>query len=285
MNPLQPRGFNVLPIGVKNIIIINVIFFFATWSFSYGQHINLNSILGLFYPGHPNFKPYQFITYMFMHGDISHLAMNMLSLWFLGSIMEQVWGLQRFIVYYVVCGLGAALCHLGIMYYQSYQLHEAANAFFANPSYAQFTHFIYSNKVDLNTSLVQNSWGSFIQTWANDPSNTNLLANGKQYVQEYISNFYVFDARFSSGMIGASGAVYGILFAYGYLFPNTLLYVYFLVPIKAKYLVAILGAVEIFLAWKYVPGDNIAHIAHLGGMLVGFVLLLIWKKTIKKSLF
>jgi membrane associated rhomboid family serine protease len=115
----------------------------------------------------------------------------------------------------------------------------------------------------------------YIQQWTAQPDNVQFTNSMKQLVTEYSHNLANLDARFSEVMVGASGAVYGVLFAYGYLFPNTLIYVYFLIPIKAKYLVLLMGAFEFFSAWRSTPGDNIAHVAHLGGMLFGFILLLL----------
>lgn len=184
---------------VKNLIIVNVVVFF-------GQFIlpNLTEILSL-YNVHTNlFKPYQLFTYMFAHGGFFHIFFNMMMLAFLGPIIETFWGSQRFLLFYLITGIGAAVFNIGM-------------------------GFIWPG------------------------------------------------AAFGA-MIGASGAVYGVLTAFGVLFPNMELHLLFPpVPIKAKYLVMILGGIAIFSGFNGRAGDNVAHFAHLGGIVVALVLIQVWR--------
>ena len=114
----RPLRFNLLPEVIKNLLIINGLFFVATWVVGNVFHINLTQFLGLYLPGSDNFQPYQLITHMFMHGGIAHIFFNMFALWMFGYSLENVWGPKRFLIYYMVTGLGAALLHLGVNYWE-----------------------------------------------------------------------------------------------------------------------------------------------------------------------
>jgi membrane associated rhomboid family serine protease len=201
--------FNRIPPVTKNIIIINVVMLLA-------MYINENFMLekfALFYPASPFFKPYQYITYMFMHGGIAHIFFNMYAFFLFGTVLEQVWGGKKFFIYYMVTGLGAA-------------------AFFT------FT------------------------TW--------LVSAGYTYEQYY--------DLLRTPTVGASGAVFGILLGYGMLFPNTVLQLIFPpIAIKAKWLVIIYGGLEVVLGLSF-PGSQIAHFAHVGGMIFGFILIKYWNR-------
>ena len=201
--------FNRIPPVTKNIIIINVVMLLA-------MYINENFMLekfALFYPASPFFKPYQYITYMFMHGGIAHIFFNMYAFFLFGTVLEQVWGGKKFFIYYMVTGLGAA-------------------AFFT------FT------------------------TW--------LVSAGYTYEQYY--------DLLRTPTVGASGAVFGILLGYGMLFPNTVLQLIFpTIAIKAKWLVIIYGGLEVVLGLSF-PGSQIAHFAHVGGMIFGFILIKYWNR-------
>ena len=156
------------------------------------------------------FRPYQFITYMFLHGGFTHILFNMLALYMFGTSIENAWGAKRFLTYYLVCGIGAALVHFAIFYFQ-------------------------------------------------------IGGNSEYY-------------NFIPTIIGASGAVFGLLLAYGMMYPNQVIYVQFIIPMKAKYFVALYGAIELFSGINNSAGDNVAHFAHLGGMLFGFILIKYWQK-------
>ena len=163
-----------------------------------------------------------------MHGDFWHLFFNMFILWMFGSILENVWGSKKFLIFYVACGLGAAFLHSGILFYE------------LTPAYQE----LYRMPAD------QQALYKF-----NPALNINVAT------------------------VGASGAIYGCLAAFAYLFPNNLLYLYFFFPIKAKYFVIFLAAMEFWLGVSNNPGDNVAHWAHLGGAAVGFYLVWKWNRN------
>jgi membrane associated rhomboid family serine protease len=205
----SPAGFQLLPPVVKNLLIINGMFFVVTYFFG----VNLQNALGLHYFSSVYFQPYQFVTYMFIHAGPSHIIFNMFALWMFGYLLENVWGSKRFLTYYIITGIGAGLVQTLVFYL----------------TYAPWEIMALSH-------------------------NPNAVT------------------------IGASGAVYGILLAFGMMFPNMLVYIYFLFPIKAKWIVILYGAIELLSGISNRPGDNVAHFAHLGGMLFGLVLILYWKK-------
>ena len=223
----RPNSFSVLPPVVKNLLIINGLFFLATLSFE-TLGTDLSDTLGLHFPLADTFRPYQLITYMFMHGSFMHLFFNMFALWMFGNTLENVWGPKRFLTYYLITGIGAAVCHYAVVYYE---MQPALN-------------------------LINNS-----------PFDYQELEALKQEVYN------------APVVVGASGSVFGILLAFGMLFPNTLLYIYFAIPIKAKWFVVLYGGMELFSGLRGDPGDNVAHFAHLGGMLFGFILIKYWKRN------
>ncbi len=153
----SPSGFRVLPPVVKNILIINIILFVATISLSKSMRIDLTDILGLHYFGSGKFQPYQIISYMFMHGSISHIFFNMFAVWMFGNALENVWGPKRFLLYYLVTGIGAAITHYFVMYFVDITpVLEPINTFLANPSLAGFSDFINSNNFSIISVEVQN---------------------------------------------------------------------------------------------------------------------------------
>ena len=211
MQQFRPGGFRMLPPVIKNLLIINGLMFLPTFFIIY---IGNNSIveqiflfqhtyLNLYYPASSYFKVWQFITYMFMHGNFTHLLFNMFALWMFGNVLESVWGPKRFLNYYLITGIGAAVIYL---------------------------------------------------IW-----------------------IFIMGGPFDSSMLGASGAVFGLLLAFGMMFPNSIIYVFFAIPIKAKYFVMIYGAIELISGIRNNPGDNVAHFAHLGGMIFGYIILRYWK--------
>ncbi len=284
MNEYRPQQFSMLPLAVKNILIINGILYLATYTFQSVYNIELANILGLYFPLNHHFKIWQFVTYMFMHASFDHVLFNMISFWMFGSVLENYWGLKRFLVFYFFTGIGAAICNLAANYWTFYHVQQAAQVFLNSPTPTSLNTFIASQHLmDFRNLISLNK--DYIQQWLLHPDNVQLGNNIKSLVAEYSSNLANLDERFSDVMIGASGAVFGILFAYGYLFPNTLIYVYFLIPLRAKYIVALMGAYEFYSAWRSTPGDNIAHLAHLGGMLFGFILLYFWQKNNRKKFY
>ena len=178
----------------------------------------------LFYFKSPFFKPFQLVTHMFMHGGFTHIFFNMYTLFIFGGVLERVWGSQKFLLYYFVTGIGAALLHLGVMYLQ-------------------------------------------LQGYIADVNAGDFMARAN------------IQALLSTPTVGASGAIYGLLLAYGMLFPNNVMQLIFPpVALKAKWFVLIFGALELLL-WLSGRGGNVAHFAHLGGMIFGFFLILYWKKN------
>ena len=236
----RPTSFTQLPEVIKNLLIINGLLFFATISLkNYG--IDLTQILALHQFQSPNFMPHQLVTHFFMHADFTHLLFNMFALWMFGKILENVWGGKRFLVYYMITALGAAALHLTISQYEIINLQSQLH-----PS-------------DLNI-LLENG--------------KSVLERSQNYSNQIMGKL---NLLINTPTVGASGAVFGILLAFGMLFPDTLLYIYFAVPIKAKYFVMIYGGLELYLGLSNNPADNVAHFAHLGGMLFGFLLLKYWQ--------
>ncbi|HEX4886785.1 MAG TPA: rhomboid family intramembrane serine protease [Luteibaculaceae bacterium] len=223
------RGFNSNTV-IGNLIIINVLAFVAKWLMGYADMLvcgefefgafyrtisKLDLIAGLFLPLSENFRPWQIVTHMFMHGDFFHLLFNMYALWMFGSTLEQVWGARKFLIFYFVCGLGAALTYTLVRMYELQGADEAVAC----------------------------------------------VAN-------------------AIPVLGASGAVFGVLLGFGMLFPNTeLMLLFFPIPIKAKYFVLGYGAIELYTGLKHTPGDNVAHFAHLGGMIFAFILIKVWSNN------
>lgn len=288
MTDFRPSRFQILPTVVKNLIIINSLIVLATFVLGRAG-IDIADYLGLHYWRSHYFKPWQFLTHMFLHGSfndvngtIVHLFSNMFALWMFGSILENLWGPKRFLIFYLVCGLGAAVLHLGVVAYEFKAIENAFMTYQQDPGVNHFDIFLkqYVNLRMGNPQSVR--LYQLNEMWQNDPS-ANLSRESISYINQYLfgtvqENTY-FPGIYDEATVGASGAVFGILFAFGYLFPNTLLYLYFLVPIKAKYVVGAYALFELYAGIRNSAGDNIAHFAHLGGMLVAFILLKIWNKT------
>lgn len=284
MTDFRPGRFNILPTVVKNLIIINALMVFI--QFVLGRMgIDIADYLGLHYWRSTYFRPWQFVTHMFLHGSandlnatILHIFSNMFALWMFGSILENVWGPKRFLTFYLVCGIGAALLHIGVLAYEFHTIEQAFMAYQQNPNADKFNLFVQQNA----------KYSEYLQTfnmqWQAMPS-ANYANESVSAINHYLTGMRHPDTGqhlpgiFDEATVGASGAVFGILFAFGYLFPNTLLYIYFLVPIKAKYVVGAYALFELFAGFRNSAGDNVAHFAHLGGMLVAFILLKIWNKT------
>jgi membrane associated rhomboid family serine protease len=237
------RGIMGLPPVVKNIIMLNIIMILAYYAALSVFRIDLNGLLGLYFPKSEQFKPLQIVTHMFMHASFWHIFFNMYALFIFGPILENVWGPKRFLIYYLVCGLGAALTHETVIFFQ------------------------YNHLVNVIS-----------------PENLQVvLTEGTKYAQQgrYFQDFDMqsLQVLLNTPTVGASGAIFGVLLAFGVLFPNTQLFLLFPpMPIRAKYLVLGYGALELFLAVTQ-PGSNIAHAAHLGGMLFGYILIKYWRRT------
>lgn len=277
MSNYRLSNFSILPTVVKNLLIINGLCFLAYIVLADRGIINLNETLGLYYPESKLFKPYQLISHVFMHGSFMHLFFNMFSLWMFGNVLENYWGPKRFFIYYFATALGAAALHIGVNAIEVNGIKSAVEAYITLPGYDAFVSL--QEKVD--PSLVNNSYfQSFMREWV-------LQKDNPQYVQGSIE---IADAMIQRKLnvptVGASGAVFGLLLAFGMLFPNTeLIMLFFPFPIKAKYFVMIYGAMELFQGISNNPTDNVAHFAHLGGMLFGFILIKIWNKRNRNTFY
>ncbi|MEN8137445.1 MAG: rhomboid family intramembrane serine protease [Bacteroidota bacterium] len=243
----QPTTFKRLPDVIKNLIIINGLFFLGTIVLrNFG--IDLIKAFGLFLPGSTNFAPHQFITHMFMHSisNPGHIFMNMFMLWMFGNMLENIWGAKRFLVFYMVTGLGAGLLYTAVHYTEAMMLQNQL----------------------MEAGMSQSDLMNLVTTMRYNPAVLSSVT------EDVLRDYWL---AFNTPVIGASGAVYGVLMAFGMIFPNMMIYIYFLFPIKAKWLVIILGAVEFFQGFNS-SGSNVAHFAHLGGMLFGYLLIKYWQK-------
>lgn len=233
--------------GIKHLLIINVLLFGAT--FLLGEQ--LYTWLALWYPQNLNFGLWQVVSHMFMHGGIAHILFNMYALWAFGSPLERMWGTKKFLFFYFSAGLGAALIHTGWNYFQVSQGLDALMA-------------AGVPRADVLDALVQ---GKYSPAW--------MEMAPRDTVQSMINSFM-------TPAVGASGAIYGILVAFGMLFPNSELFLIFLpIPIKAKYFIPGLILLDLFSGVTGQPifGQNIANFAHLGGALFGFIMMWYWKKN------
>jgi membrane associated rhomboid family serine protease len=258
-------GRNNNPV-MKNLIGLNVLMFAGTALLA--ESFDMVRFFGLFYPESDFFRPHQVVSHMFMHGSLSHIFFNMFGLWMFGRILESVWGSRRFLVYYFVTGIGAAALHTFVNYLEISSFHEAILAFQNSPSPELFDEIIAKHAPQFENQLAE-----FSGQWSLAPDNPGYLSMAEEYFRQAIT------ARINVPTVGASGAVFGVLLAFGMLFPNTQLMLLFPpIPIKAKYFVIIYGAVEFFLGITNTM-SNVAHFAHLGGMLFGFLLIKYWNKN------
>ena len=296
----RQSSFSQLPEIVKNLLIINGLFFLAKMTLA--SEIDMDKLFALHPFQSPDFEPYQLITHMFMHADFTHLFFNMLAIWMFGKVLENVWGGKRFLIYYIVTGLGAMILY-------SIVQHIQISALEAKMTIEQIQHVASDEGYDCYKKIVE-------------------LSKSEKGLNEYGYSLYGIKGAEMKGLLslyyfpvlGASGALFGILLAFGMLFPNTRLhlfasflilisfeiifsislpifnifiilliiskivpnlnyYIWHTIPIKAKYFAIIYGALELYLGFISTPDDNVAHFAHLGGMLFGFILLKYWQKN------
>ena len=232
-----------LPEIVKQLIIINILFFLGSTRLENTAY----DLLALHYPQNPKFAPWQVVTHMFMHGSINHILFNMFGLWMFGGTLAQMWGRNKFLFFYLSTGLGAAAFQLGINYFQISTVLE---------------------------KLVEAGYSAtaLTETLQSKQYNTLLNVISRTELEQLLTSFYM-------SMVGASGALYGILVAFAFLFPNTELMIIFLpIPIKAKYFVPILLASDLFFGFSSYSLGPIAHFAHLGGAVTGYIMMWYWKK-------
>jgi membrane associated rhomboid family serine protease len=269
----SPAGFRLLPPVVKNLLIINGLFFLATYTFQSSFGIDLANLLGLHYFKSQYFSPYQYITYMFIHADFQHILYNMFALWMFGYLLENVWGTKRFLTYYIITGIGAAIVQTVMNYLSFSSIEATALAYSQAPTLDSFISIVrhhFPQYYDYHETI-----RNFINAWTASPHSPEYAGQSVDYLNQLIK------LRMDVPTIGASGAVYGILLAFGMMFPNMLVFIYFLFPIKAKWLVLVYGGIELFTGISNNPTDNVAHFAHLGGMLFGFLLILYWKRQVR----
>ncbi|HBH05527.1 MAG TPA: hypothetical protein DDX92_02860 [Flavobacteriales bacterium] len=276
MSQYRTTGFSLLPPVVKNLLIINILLFIATETLASQFGYDLSYKLGLHWIGSDAFEPYQVITYMFMHGSFEHIFFNMFAVWMFGSAIENTWGAKKFLTYYILTGIGAAVLHYVIVYFQDIQPFLAfTDAFLADPSQDSLKA-VFENVGDLSmylrTETMLNLYNDAV------PSLNKVIAGvGTQDDLEIAYNFMdVFRGYYLNlpNVVGASGSLFGILLAFGMLFPNVHLFlIFFPIPIKAKYFVAGYGLIELVSGLSNSPGDNVAHFAHLGGMIFGYFLI------------
>ena len=265
----RPTGYRFLPEVVKNLLIINVIMYLAT-QLMLSRGVDLTDILGLHYFASEKFRIYQIVTYMFMHDSNSfmHILLNMLALYMFGSVVENVWGGKKFLTFYLLTGFGAAVAHYAIVYFQM------------QPSITFFNDYI--NSADLNQMYALVNSDAYGSSFG--PDFRELLQTNPTQALEVSIDFakQIRNELLNAPVvIGASGAVYGVLLAYGMLFPNSLLYLFFAIPVKAKYVVVLYGILELFSGIS--GGDNVAHFAHLGGLVTGIIIILYWRQKERRK--
>ena len=269
-------GFGAVKTIVKNLLIINGLFFLMTIVIQNTFQKDLTDWLALYYPGAPEFKAYQFATHLFMHGNFMHLFSNMLALWMFGSVLENHWGPKRFLTFYFVTGLGAALIHTGWSYIELQNTRSLFDQYLNAPGLYDFAKLIQNDSLPLS-EMFRSEMNAFVAEWGTMKNDPQMLSRSLEIATSLKND--VLDYKMSVPTVGASGAVFGVLLAFGMMFPNTLIYVFFAIPIKAKYFVILYGLFELYSGVVNNPGDNVAHFAHLGGMLFGFFLIKYWNKS------
>ncbi len=260
--------FRSLTPVAKNILIINVAIYFIG---SLGR-LPLVDFLGLRVFFSSEFALYQFLTYMWLHAGTLHLIGNMIAVLVFAPMLESVWGSKRFMIFYLACGIGAGFLYGLVDAVEKYPLKNDAETYIANPTPESFETFVVKHK---SIGLNKNSLAELIDLYYENPSyEQQTIGVVESIYLAYITN---------GNMIGASGAVFGILFAFAFLFPNTeLLLLFPPIPIKAKYLVFFYAMYELYSEFTRTPGDNVAHLAHLSGMLIAFIMLKLWKKDTRR---
>jgi len=277
MSQYRPTGFRMLPPVVKNLLIINTLFFLAMMSLE-KTGIDLTAILGLHYPGATDFKVWQIISYMFMHGGFAHILFNMFALWMFGSVLENVWGPKKFLSFYMITGIGAGITYIIWIHFVISPQLTLINNVIGGPTIDNLSALVSQHRfvVSQYSGAI---WSDFIQ-FKDSVNAFQLNQQNHLAAQKIVTFLSEYRAYFLNQhvVVGASGAIFGLLLAFGMMFPNSLIYVYFAIPVKAKWFVLLYGAMELFSGVYNRPGDNVAHFAHLGGMLFGFLIIMYWKK-------
>ena len=259
-------GFQTFPPVVKSIMIVNGLMFLITLGCENLLGIQLSSILGLHNFASPLFKPVQLVSHLFMHGSFMHILLNMLSLWMFGSMIENYWGGKRFFIYYFITGFGAAFIHLLFSNYDYHQMSAAINAFTQNPDLDQYLAFVKKYV----PNYLKNPFAQISEEW--NYNNPNGIATSALNLMNELLVI-----KRDTPTVGASGAVFGVLLAFGVMFPEQTVFLMFF-PMPAKYLVIVYGGIELYSGIQNDPTSNVAHFAHLGGMLFGYILLKFWQR-------
>ncbi|MBK6988430.1 MAG: rhomboid family intramembrane serine protease [Bacteroidia bacterium] len=242
--------------------------------------VELTDVLGLHYFLSDKFKIWQFVSYMFMHGSFMHIFFNMFAVFMFGAAIESVWGPKKFLTYYILTGLGAAVAHYAIVYYQMQPAIAFLNDYIDAPSMTKLQGLINSDAfTNFSSREMLEHYNSFTASF-NELANTDQAA-AMQLSVDFVKEFKA-DVYNAPVVVGASGAVFGLLLAYGMTYPNNIIYIYFAIPLKAKYFVILYGLIELFSGVANVPGDNVAHFAHLGGLITGLIIIQYWKKNNRK---
>jgi len=273
----RPNKFSLLPTVVKNLLMLNGLFFLGALVMQ-NSGIDLSDKLGLHFPGSEKFQPYQIITYMFMHANFMHLFFNMFALWMFGNTLENVWGSKRFLIYYIVTGIGAAFCHYTVAYFETLKpILDQVDSFSGFVNDAQFSNYFMNLPATGGSEHLQFLIDQYNSVSSATPQSAELSTIASEILKQYKTDLLNLPI-----VVGASGSVFGVLLAFGMMFPNTMLYIYFAIPIKAKWFVLLYGAIELISGLRGDPSDNVAHFAHLGGMLFGFILIKYWQKRSNK---
>lgn len=250
---------------VKHLLFINILMFLASELFG------LTDLLALHYPASDKFQPFQIATHFFMHGGFAHIFFNMFALVMFGSALEIRWGPKRFLLFYFLCAIGAAVLHTLYTYYDLSQMQEAIDSFRQNPTYDTYWAFFNDVPLDNLNPEYRNEVRNVSQ--ALKDNSQAVVSQAASLMNEWLG------FKMDIPVVGASGAIYGLLLAFGMYFPNAELMLIFLpIPIKAKYFIPVLMLIELFLGFNQYAWDNIAHFAHLGGALTGLLIILYWRK-------
>ncbi|WP_430402108.1 rhomboid family intramembrane serine protease [Fluviicola sp.] len=251
---------NIQPV-TKNLLLLNIAMFLLTLFFeSQGHGIDLGSLLGAHYFGTPLFQPYQVVSHFFMHGGFFHIFMNMYVLVIFGSFLERLWGSKRFFIFYVASALGAYLLYAGVGFFQIMEMKRIIGD----------EHII----AGINGIIKEYGRSEAAINELNQFLGPMQISSAQNMaIQSYISKSF-------TTMVGASGAIFGVMAAFAILFPNTQLMLIFPpIPIKAKWLIGGYFVFELYNSFQNNSGDNVAHLAHVGGAIVGAILVLIWRRT------
>ncbi len=261
--------FRQLTPMVKNLLIVNI------GLFAIGNFIrfDINGLFSFYGFSSPEFQPYQLFTHMFLHANLGHLFSNMIGLFFFGSMLEKFWGSNKFLTYYIVTGLGAGILYGAVNFYEYKQTEKAMYAYAEHPTPEGYFTFLRDNYPRFRgNEAILNIGEKFDES----PKSQELAQTSVSAVKKITG--WIRDTP----MLGASGAIFGLIIAMAMLFPNTMLYLLFPpIPIKMKYFALFYGLYSIYSIVKAAPNDNVAHFAHLGGMLIGFIMIKIWDKDRK----